>query len=427
MLQRRRRSDALSTIKISAERFFSDFNNFRDNICDKDIKRIKFARNKFCDKIPPVKFMEYLQPKYVSKFKCGGKICPKNCCRRDWKISIDNETYEKYLNLESDTHELTRHIFSDGGELFIKQENGACPFLNVEGLCSIQLERGEENISQICRSYPRQLYRFGAMIERSLTLTCPLAAQLILNPKRHIEFETAQIELRQIFVSESNVPQEILPHFIEIQLTAISILQERRLTIDGRLIVLGFYLRQLEEIIRRGDFATISTLNKIYTSEEFFLGQIPILIDSVKFQYKDFLTLMTSVIEKIREGNSQKYLQQINSDIAAKVRKKFFKKYSMTLENYLVNEFFGGIYPFKIGGTIQHNYAVFAVNFKIMEITALSMFAKNSERKIFEMISELAVDLNHNENFLAAITDTVKEFADITILMRKIFSNLKII
>ena len=370
----------------------------------------------------------YLQPKYVSEFKCDGKICPKNCCRRNWKISIDAETYEKYLRFESDNRELTQHIISDGEEFFINQENGSCPFINAEGLCSIQLERGEENISQVCRSYPRQLYRFGAMIERSLTLTCPPAAQLVLNPKRHIEFETAQIDLpnwahRQILVSESNVPPEISTRFIEIQLTAISILQERRLTIDGRLIVLGFYLRQLEEFIRRGDLSTISTLNKIYTSEEFFLKEIPILIDSVKFQQKDFVMLMSSVLEKIREGAAQKYLRQINLDIPTKVRKKFFKKYSMTLENYLVNEFFGGVYPFKIGGTIQHNYAVFAVNFKIMEVTALSMFAKNSERKIFEMISELAVDLNHNENFLAAITDAVKDVADITILMRKIFQS----
>ena len=66
-------------------------------------------------------------------------------------------------------------------------------------------------------------------------------------------------------------------------------------------------------------------------------------------------------------------------------------------------------------------------NYKILELTALSLYAKNSERKILEMIIELTVDLNHNENFLSAITDSVKDFADITILMRKIFSNLKII
>ena len=374
----------------------------------------------------------YLQPKYVAKFQCDGKICSANCCKRNWKISIDNETFEKYLRLESFQHELTRHIAKDDEEFFIVQENGACPFLNSNGLCSIQLERGEENISQICRSYPRQLYKFGGIIERSLLLTCPLAAKLVLNHKRHIEFETAQIDLpdwaqRQIFVNESNVTQEILPYAVEIQLTAISILQQRRLTIDARLIVLGFYLRQLEEIISRGDFVTISTLNKLYTAEEFFAGQVPLLLDSVKFQPKEFVMLMSSVIEKIRGGSAEKFLSQINFDVSATVRKKFLKKYSLMLENYLVNEFFGGCYPFKVNGTIQHNYAIFAVNFKILETAALSLCVKNSARKILDMIIELTVDLNHNENFLHAITDAVKDFADITILMRKIFFNLKII
>ncbi|MBQ7198882.1 MAG: hypothetical protein IJS29_06435, partial [Selenomonadaceae bacterium] len=211
-----------------------------------------------------------------------------------------------------------------------------------------------------------------------------------------------------------------LPYAVEIQLTAISILQEKRLSIDGRLIVLGFYLRQVEEIFLRGDLETISTLNKIYTSEEFFVGQMPLLISSVTFQQKEFLTLMSNVISKIRDGAAEKFLRQIDFNISDKVRKKFLKKYAQTLENYLVNEFFGGAYPFKIEGTIQHNYAVFAVNYKIVEAMALSMFNKHA-RKIFEMISELAVDLNHNDNFLNAITDEVKNFADIAILMNKLF------
>lgn len=367
----------------------------------------------------------YLQPKYVSEFQCDGKICPKNCCKRNWKISIDAETYEKYLKFEGVEHELTRNILKNDGEYFIQQIDGSCPFLNSNGLCSIQLERGEENISQICRSYPRQLYKFGGLIERSLTITCPLAANLVLNPNRRIEFETKEIILpdwaqRQIFVNEPNISQKILPYAVEIQLTAISILQEKRLSIDGRLIVLGFYLRQVEEIFLRGDLETISTLNKIYTSEEFFVGQMPLLISSVNFQPKEFLTLMSNVIAKIRDGTAEKFLRQIDFNISDKVRKKFLKKYTQTLENYLVNEFFGGAYPFKIEGTIQHNYAVFAVNYKIVESTALSMFNKPA-RKIFEMISELAVDLNHNNNFLNAITDEVKNFADITILMSKLF------
>ena len=361
----------------------------------------------------------YLQPKYIEKFKCDGLICPANCCRRNWKISIDDETFGKYSKLESCEHELTRHIVDEDGEYFIAQENGACPFLNEDGLCSIQLERGEENISQICRSYPRQFYKFGAIIERSLTLSCPIAAQLILNGGR-IEFETREIESRQLIVTEPNIDEKLLPYATEIRLTALSLLQERRLTLNQRLIVLGFYLRQVEEIQLRGDFETILTLNKIYTAEEFFMAQVPILIDSVKFSAKEFSKLMTTIIKTIKGGSSQKFISQIEFNFGGKVLKKFFRKYAQILENYLVNEFFGGAYPFKVAGTIQHNYAVLCVTFKLAETTALSLFAKNSALKIPEMLGELTVDLTHNDFFINAVADALKDVADITVLMRKL-------
>ena len=365
----------------------------------------------------------YLQPKYMENFKCDGRICPANCCKRNWKIEIDVETFNKYAQIESNEHELTRHIFTDDGKFFIRQENGACPFLNNDGLCSIQLERGEENISQICRSYPRQIYKIGGIIERTLTLSCPLAAQLILSGGR-IEFETREIELpdwaeRQLIACEPKIPPKILPYAIEIQLTSISLLQERRLTLNQRLIVLGFYLRQVEEIFNRGDFETILTLNKIYTSEEFFLAQVPILIDSVKFRRKEFVKLMSSVTKTLRDGASQKFISQINFDFGGKVRKKFLRKYAQVMENFLVNEFFGGVYPFRIEGTIQHNYALFAVTFKLFETTALSLFAKNSAAKIFDVVQELTVDLNHNEEIIRAVTDFLRDKAEISTLMKK--------
>ena len=367
----------------------------------------------------------YLQPKYVENFKCDGRNCPANCCRRNWKIEIDAETFNKYAQIESDAHELTRNIFIDGGKFYISHENGACPFLNADGLCTIQLERGEENISQICRDYPRQLYKIGAIIERSLTLSCPIAAQLILSGGR-IEFETREIELPswadgQLMVCEPHIPPQILPYAIEIQLTSISLLQERRLTLDQRLIILGFYLRQVEEIFNRGDFETILTLNQIYTSEEFFIKQVPILTDSVKFRQKDFVKLMTAAAKTIRDGAGKKFIAQIEFEFGGKLCKKFLRKYAQAMENFLVNEFFGGVYPFRIDGTIQHNYAVFAVTYKLVETTALSIFAKNSSAKILNAIGELAVDLNHNEEFIRAVTDFLEVDADISTLMKKLF------
>jgi len=405
----------------------------------------------------------YLQPKYVSQFQCDGKICPANCCKRDWRILIDDETFEKYSRLESSAKEITNNLEKnpEGEGYLIKQNENGCPLMTSDCLCSLQKNFGEEYLSQTCLSYPRQLCNFGEIIERTLTPTCPLAADLILNAEK-IDFEFAKLNLPDwaegnLIVGETNVPKKIYPCIIEIQLTAISILQEKRLSIDARLVILGYYLFQLEEIILRGDLKVIETLNKIYRSEEFFAEQVPQLLDSVKFQVLEFAETFFALLKKIygsqeiltTEGN-KKYILQIEKVFAVNfssdknlnfqslaenyfdleyIKKIFLQKYSDAFENYLVNDFFGGVYPYKIEGTIQQNYAVFIARFKILELVALSIMTlsrgdENQVRaEIFKMLADLSMDLNHNENYLSAIADELKNKSDITTLMRSLLDN----
>ena len=400
----------------------------------------------------------YLQPKYAGKFQCDGKICPANCCKRDWRILIDEETFEKYSQIESADKEITKHLEKnpEGEGFLIEQGENGCPFMFEDCLCSIQRKHGEEFLSQTCMSYPRQLCHFGEIIERTLTPTCPLAAELILNSER-LEFEFAPLNLPEwaegnLIVGETKVPEEIFPCIIDIQLEAISILQEKRLSIDQRLIILGFYLLQVEEIIQRGDLKVIETLNKIYKSEEFFMNQVPQLLMSIKFQILEFVEVMFGLLKKIygseeiltTEGN-KKYIEKLQKVFGAdfstelnfrelaenyfdlgEIKKIFVKDFETAFENYLVNDFFGGVYPYKVEGGIQHNYAVFLVRFKILELVALSITAlsrsdeKSTRAEIFKMLSDLSMDLNHNEYYLAAVSEELKNKSDITILMRSL-------
>ena len=113
------------------------------------------------------------------------------------------------------------------------------------------------------------------------------------------------------------------------------------------------------------------------------------------------------------------------------IKKIFLKDYEDFFENFLVNDFFGGVYPFKVGGSIQNNFAVFVATYKILENIALSMTAQSrvDEKKlraeIFEMLSNISMDLNHNENYLAAIADFLKDKSEITIFMRSFLSGTK--
>jgi lysine-N-methylase len=105
-----------------------------------------------------------LVPQYMKSFKCIGSACEDSCCT-GWKVSIDHETYRKYRNIRDE--ELTPLFWqirykkqdSNGKEAEYAKvkllENGKCPFLNEEMLCRIQLKRGEECLSDVCRTYPR--------------------------------------------------------------------------------------------------------------------------------------------------------------------------------------------------------------------------------------------------------------------------------
>ncbi|MBR6013460.1 MAG: flagellin lysine-N-methylase [Selenomonadaceae bacterium] len=399
---------------------------------------------------------KYLQPTYVSKFQCDGKKCPANCCCRDWKIIVDDKTYKKYSEIETDAHEITKNLLpnEESEGFIINQVDGKCPMMTDEGLCKIQLEHGEEYLSQTCLSYPRQLVNFGEIIERTLTPTCPLAAELILNSAQ-IKFEFQPVELPKwakgkLTVGETKVPQEFFPHILEIQITSVSILQERRLTIDQRLAVLGFYLFQIEDMQKRGELNLISTLNKIYTSEEFFSEQIPVLIQSINFQILEFAESFFGLLKNIygdekilKTAGNQKYIdilnrvmsfnsaEELNTQELAEnyfdlggIRKIFLKNYETFFENYLVNDFFGGVYPFKVDGTIQNNFSVFVATFKILENIALAMTAesqadeKNLRAEILEMLENISMDLNHNENYISAVTKFLKEKSDIRFFMR---------
>ena len=399
---------------------------------------------------------KYLQPSYVSKFQCDGRKCPANCCCRNWQVIIDDETYKKYSELETSQHELTKNLLPNKERegFLINHVDGKCPFMTSEGLCKIQLDHGEEYLSQTCLSYPRQLVNFGGIIERSLTPTCPLAAELLLNSEQ-IKFEFAPVVLPKwangmLIVGETKTPEEFFPHIIEIQITSVSILQERRLTLDQRLIVLGFYLFQIEDMKKRGELNLIPTLNKIYTSEEFFSEQIPALLNSVNFQILEFAEIFFGMLKNIygneeilKTPENQKYIDVLNrvmnfnltdelnfQELAENyfdlgdIRKIFLNDYGIFFENYLVNDFFGGIYPFKVDGTIQNNFAVFVATYKILETIALSMTAesRDSEEKlraeIFDMVCNISMDLNHNENYLMSIAKFLEDKSDIRFFMR---------
>ena len=129
--------------------------------------------------------MKVYAPSFFKDFRCTGSGCADNCCRMGWDIEIDDDTYNYYKSLDCG---LCEHITDDGGEHYIKQKNGQCPFLDENGLCSVVLKYGEEHISEICTEHPRFYQWFGGYKEAGTGLCCEESARLWLENGGSIGF-----------------------------------------------------------------------------------------------------------------------------------------------------------------------------------------------------------------------------------------------
>ena len=311
----------------------------------------------------------YYEPEYVSNFQCDGQRCGGSCCK-DWQIEIDAKSYNRYNKKKTDIAN-----FSNGKYYINFNEKNACPFLTEEYLCGLQLKYGEPFLSGTCRTYPRRIYVIGDFCERTLSLACPLAAELALS--KQIKFKTTESE-DEADMYNPYISENLFDYLIEVQMTGVKILQERTLTIDQRLIILGFYLDRLEEIIDSGKLSEIDRLSSIYQSEKFFNKQVPAMLQSIRYNQAAYEKIMLEAIAKAEIITSPKLDLRI--------------KNTNLLENYLVNEFFGNIYPWRTGGPISQNYGVFVLTYKLLE-------AMISEGDPLEIVTWFSRNIDHDVEY----------------------------
>lgn len=127
--------------------------------------------------------MQFRKPYYYSEFKCIADKCPATCCD-GWAVVVDEDSIKKYKNLPSEDRDyVMSHIDEEEGTFV--QCDGRCSFLNDNGLCDLCSRYGEEMFSRTCRRYPRHFEEYGNLHEAALSMSCPVAAKMIVtNPKK---------------------------------------------------------------------------------------------------------------------------------------------------------------------------------------------------------------------------------------------------
>ena len=205
-----------------------------------------------------------LQPRSYHAFRCIGADCEDTCCV-GWIVQVDKSTYENYQccddsELGPRLHQLVTINSAPSDDNYARMAlNGpACPFF-TEGLCAIQKKLGEEYLPIMCSAYPRVMNIVDDVLQRSLDLSCPEAARIVLLDPNPIEFDEeegpprdprlANLSVLHTSNGTSDKPYE---HFRAIRGFVIWLLQYRAFPLWKRLVILGSLCDRLQALTAAG-------------------------------------------------------------------------------------------------------------------------------------------------------------------------------
>lgn len=195
--------------------------------------------------------MYYRKPHYYDKFSCIAEQCPDTCCA-GWQIVIDENSLEKYSNVSGDFGIRLLNSINWREEIFEQYEK-RCSFLNAENLCDIYKELGADALCDTCRLYPRHIEEFENLREFSLSLSCPVAAKMILQcqePVRFLEEEDEKEECEEDFEDFDFLLFDCL---LEVREKLFSIVQNRTIPIEKRMYCVLKIAKNLQTALDEGE------------------------------------------------------------------------------------------------------------------------------------------------------------------------------
>lgn len=385
-----------------------------------------------------------LRPNYFEKFRCIGGDCEETCCA-GWKIDIDRKTYKTYMKCKDVKMRkiLERNIKrnrkskSDHNYASFKLIDGKCVFLNKENLCDIYIKLGEKSMCYTCKIYPRQYNYVNEVTQQGLTLSCIEAAKLVLMNKETMEFDLVETNQNQTLFSKilkSNRGNNFLENnFEEIREFSIDIVQNRKFSIEERLIILGLFCKELKNILEN-NISVLSLINKYndYISKGYYENLLEkINIEKTIDAQLSLLVLLSKNIVFNKVILHEKYLYNLSemieslklndniNDCGANFAKVYDKEYKNFIydkeyiyENYLVNYMFNELFPYNIEDDISKSYITLIVNFVMIKLNTIGLCAyykeNMSEYKLVELIQSYSKSMLHEDDLNIRIQEYLK-------------------
>lgn len=180
--------------------------------------------------------MKIVKPVYYKNFRCIAGDCPDSCCQ-GWEVDADRQSLSFYKSLDPSLEirqRIDRVLDKDefGNTIFTLAPEKRCPFLNGENLCDMHIAIGKEHTPYTCRTFPRFIYDFGGTREIGISLSCPVASEMIYDLNSHLTFET---EINSDPPALNDIDAVTYFTLIKARQEAFSIIQDENLHITQRL------------------------------------------------------------------------------------------------------------------------------------------------------------------------------------------------
>lgn len=225
--------------------------------------------------------MRIVYPDTYHEFECAAGTCPDTCCK-GWQIEIDDKSLEKY----------EQHIGHFAGKLqngidwnsgcFKQDECGRCMLLNKDNLCELVLNMGEEHLCSTCAIYPRHVEEYEGLREWSLSLSCPVAASLILGKMEPVHFIEERNDDDDPLIKEfADFDFLLFTELEDARQVIYAMIQDREMPIGARVNALMQMSLQLQICVEENRISNMRDIVNVYARVN------DVAIDGTKRLYED--------------------------------------------------------------------------------------------------------------------------------------------
>lgn len=198
--------------------------------------------------------MRYVKPHYYDDFSCIAGECPDTCCA-GWQIVIDDNTlekYEKYVVEKAGEEDFATRLGNslDWEEGCFLQKGRRCAMLNEHNLCDLIIAKGDKYLCDTCNRYPRHIEEFDGIREYSLSLSCPVAAKMMLEMKEPVRYIVEEDEEADPLEDEfEDFDFMLFTQLEDAREVIFKIVQDRSKALDVRMSILMQMARQMQECL----------------------------------------------------------------------------------------------------------------------------------------------------------------------------------